>query len=50
MTRVRFYMPKRASRRAAKLIAIRYWNKMRRIYPRHFNEVRERDAPYKPHR
>ena len=43
-------MPKRASRAAAKLIAIRYWNRMMRNHPEIFKEIRDRDVPYKPHR
>ncbi len=38
------------SARQAKIIACRYWNRMRREYPKLFAEMRALEAIYKPHR
>ena len=47
---VRRVVKNRYSRRFAKLVRSRFFNKMRRENPVAFSELRALEAPYKPHR
>jgi hypothetical protein len=41
---------KKMSRRIAKLVKIRFMNRLRKQQPAVFAEMRAYEAPYKPHR